>query len=101
MSEEVPDDLPSCDHVDIFDKLRHSICLGFKDLKIPSWSGTNSLLSKHIKEEQLTNIFNVPLENGPASDYSAIYTALIAALGISVWSCGEDSKTVMCRSGFI
>ena len=58
-----------------------------KDIKIPSWSGTISLLSRHIKDEQ------------PASDYSAIY--LIASHCISVWSCGEDSKTVMCRSGFI
>ena len=34
--EEVPDNLPSCDHGDIFDKLRRSICLGFKDLNILS-----------------------------------------------------------------
>ena len=32
---------------------------------------------------------------GPASDYSSIYTALMKAQGISVWTCGAGSKSVI------
>ena len=78
-----------------FNALKNTISEPFEKLVIPSWSGTNSILCNEIRDEDLTNVFTAPLIAGPASDYNAIYTALMCANGISVWSCGENSKTVI------
>ena len=43
----------------------------------------------------MTNIFSTPLINGPASDYSAIFTRLLRANGVATWSCGTSSETVV------
>ena len=62
-----------------------------KELKIPSFGATNSVLRKDINLKK-TNIFKTPLIPGSASDYGSIYTALMQAQGISVWTCGAGSK---------
>ena len=36
-----------------------------------------------------------PLINGPASDYSAIFTGLLRAYKVSSWTCGSSAKTVI------
>ena len=43
-----------------------------------------SVLSVEIGGNQLTDIFNIPLIPGPASDFRAIYTALMCTQGISI-----------------
>ena len=43
----------------------------------------------------ITSVFKTPLIPGPASDYKAIYTALMRAQAISVWSCGKDANTIV------
>ena len=65
-----------------------------KELKIPSFSATNSVLRKDINLKK-TNIFKTPLIPGPVSDYGSIYTALMQAQGISVWTGGAGSKSVI------
>ena len=66
-----------------------------KELKIPSFSATNSIFLRNDINMTETRIFKTPLIPGPASDYSAIYTALLHAQGISVWTCGATSKSVI------
>ena len=73
--------------------LENSIA-SLKELKIPSFSATNSVLRNNINLKK-TNVFKTPLIPGPASDYSSIYTALMKAQGISVWTCGAGSKSVI------
>ena len=63
------------------------------ELKLPSFAATNSLVLKI--DTTLTNIFSTPLVPGPASSYSAIYTALMRAQNVSTWSCGDSSKVVL------
>ena len=43
-------------------------------LKFPSFNARNSLVSD--LDTRITNIFSTPLVPGPASSFSAIYTAL-------------------------
>ena len=62
-------------------------------MKLPSFAATNSL-ALNI-DTTLTNIFSTPLIPGPASSYSAIYTALIRAQNVSTWACGGSSKVVV------
>ena len=73
--------------------LENSIA-SLKELKIPSFSATNSVLRNNINLKK-TNDFKTLLIPGPASDYSSIYTALMKAQGISVWTCGAGSKSVI------
>ena len=56
-------------------------------------SATNSLI-KDI-DLGITNVFTIPLIPGPASSYSAIYTALKKAQGISTWTCPSSSRTIV------
>ena len=56
-------------------------------------SATNSLVCN--ADLTRTNIYSTPLIPGPASSYSAIYTALIRAYNISTWCCGDTTKTVI------
>ena len=63
------------------------------ELKLPSFAATNSLVLKI--DTTLTNIFSTPLVPGPASSYSAIYTALMRAQNVLTWSCGDSSKVVV------
>ena len=83
------------DYENNFNALKNAISEPFKKLVIPSWSWSNSILCDEIRDEDLTNVFTVPLITDPPSDYNAIYTALMCANGISVWSCGENSKSVI------
>ena len=64
-----------------------------KNFCIPSFSATDSVLSD--ADTSLANIFNTPLVPGPASSYSAIYTALMRSQSISTWACGDRSKVVI------
>ena len=66
--------------------------LTLKTLQLPSFAGTNSLF--HDINMNITNIFKTPLIQ-PASSCKAIYTALMRAQGISVWSCGVAAKTIV------
>ena len=59
----------------------------------PSFLATNSLTAS--VDTTLTNIFATPLIPGPASSYSAIYTALMRSQHITTWSCGQSSKVVI------
>ena len=61
---------------------------------LPSFSATSSLIMNSI-DTTPTNVFATPLISGPASDYSAIYTGLIRADGITIWSCGESVKAII------
>ena len=63
-------------------------------LVLPSFSATSSLIMNSI-DTTPTNVFATPLIGGPASDYSAIYTGLMRAHGIAVWSCGESAKAII------
>ena len=63
------------------------------NLKLPSFAATNSLVLNIDKT--LTNVFSTPLIPGPASSYSAIYTALMRAQSITTWACGGSSKIVI------
>ena len=65
------------------------------ELMIPTWSGSNSLLGKTIDKKDLTNIFNTPLVNGSASDYSAIFTGISMANDISQYLRGYGSKAII------
>ena len=60
---------------------------------LPSLSATNSLI-KDI-DLGITNVFTIPLIPGPASSYSAIYTALKKAQGISTWTCPSSSRAIV------
>ena len=73
--------------------LENSIA-SLNELKIPSFSATNSVLRKDINLKK-TNIFKTLLIPSPASDYGSTYTALMQAQGISVWTCGAGSKSVI------
>ena len=61
---------------------------------VPSYSATCSLVCTNI-DTTMTNIFSTLLINGPASDYSAIFTGLLRANGVATWSCGTSSKMVV------
>ena len=71
------------ENTDAFGTLRNSLMTTYHHLKLPSWSGLNSMISEKVSELELTNIFNLPIIPGPPSDYSAMYTALMVAHGIS------------------
>ena len=60
---------------------------------MPSFSVPNSLVCN--ADLTRTNNYSAPLIPGPASSYSAIYTALICARNISTWCCGDTTKTVI------
>ena len=62
-------------------------------LSLPSFGATNSLLSN--VDNTITNVFTTPLIPGPASSYSAIYTALVTGKNISARACGKTSKVVV------
>ena len=57
----------------------------YHDLVLPSSAALNSLV-RDI-DLSITNVFTIPLIPGPASSYSAIYTALMKAQGITTWTC--------------
>ena len=63
----------------------------FKDLCLPSFSGTNSIITD--VDCTITNIFALPFIAGPASSTSAIYTSLVVANSISAGACA--GKTVI------
>ena len=46
-------------------------------------------------DTRITNIFSTPLVPGPASSFSAIYTALKQSQKMSSWSCGNTGKAVI------
>ena len=59
-------------------------------LQLPSFAGKNSLF--HDINLNITNIFKTPLVT--VCWYKAIYTALMRAQEILVWSCGDAAKTI-------
>ena len=65
---------------------------GLSDLKRPSFAVTNSLVLDI--DTTLTNSHSALLIPGPASSYSAIYTALMRAQNVSTWACGGSSKVL-------
>ena len=62
-------------------------------LKFPSFNAMNSFVSD--VDTRITNIFSKPLVPGPASSFSAIYTALKQSQKISLWACGNTGKAVI------
>ena len=63
----------------IFERLRQNLSSSSDELRILSLSATKSVLSAEIVENQLRDISTIPLISGPASDFRAIYTALMCA----------------------
>ena len=64
-----------------------------QSLVLPSLGAINSLVSDvNIAP---TNVFTVPLIPGPVSDFSALYTSLKCAEGVSSWACGDSSMTII------
>ena len=63
-------------------------------LRIPPFGGTGSLVHVDININ-ITGVYKTPLVPGPASSYKAIYTALMRAQGISAWSYGDSSKSII------
>ena len=76
-----------------YNKLAENQTIFVKELLIPTWSGSNSLLGKSINKEELTNIFNNPLINGSAHGYSAILTGITMANDITSYLRGHGSKS--------
>ena len=74
---------------------RKVLLLEYEALKIPSLSGMNLLIGSPVSNLELNNVFNLPRIPGPASDYSAIYSALKVTHGISTWASGEGTKTII------
>ena len=96
-STDIPDNTSFFpDDVEVFSITPPKVFLenSLRDLKIPSFSATNSVLRKDINLKK-TNIFKTLLIPGPASDYGSIYTALMQAQRISVWTCGAGSNRVL------
>ena len=77
----------------VVDKLRKNIRQPIETLNIPPFAATNSLVQKDLNTT-LTDVYKTPLIPGPASSYSAIYTALKKAQGINAWARG-DSPTIV------
>ena len=65
----------------------------YHDLVLPSFAALNSLV-RDI-DLSITNVFTIPLIPGPASSYSAIYTALMKAQGITTWTDSTSSRTIV------
>ena len=65
----------------------------YHDPLLPSFAALNSLI-KDI-DLGIANIFAIPLIPGPASSYSAIYTALMKAQGITIWTCSSKASTIV------
>ena len=53
------------------------------------------MISEKVFELELTNIFNLPIIPGPASDCCAMYTALMVAHGISAWTESKSPMTII------
>ena len=67
-----------------------------KNLLFLLGAGENLYYAMRVRDEDLINvIYTICWIAGPASDYNAMYTALMCANRISVWSCGENPKTVI------
>ena len=77
----------------VLNKLRENIRQPIETLNIPAFAATNSLVQKDLNTT-LTDVYKTPLIPGPASSYSAIYTALKKAQGINAWARG-DSPTIV------
>ena len=58
------------------------------------WSGSNSLLGKSIDKRDVANVYNTPLINGSASDYSAIFTGITMTNDITQYLRGCGSKAI-------
>ena len=76
-------------------RLRNSLMAIYHRLKLRSCSGLNSMMNENVSELELTNIINLSIISGPPSDYSAIYTALVVAHGISVLTESKSSMTII------
>ena len=63
-------------------------------MKIAPFAGTNSLIQEDLNLHT-TNVFKTPLIPGPSSSFLAIYTALMRAQGMTVWTCGPDAQTIV------
>ena len=64
-------------------------------MKLPPWSGYNSLIFAEREEAGKSILLNFALIPGPASNYSAIYTGLVLAQNISLWVSGNGAKTII------
>ena len=65
----------------------------FKELVLPSFGATDSLVTD--TNITVTNIFTTPVVPGPASSWSALFTAMMRVKNITAWACGNDRKN--CR----
>ena len=72
-----------------YNKFAENQTIFVKELLIPTWSGSNSLLGKSINEEDLTKIYNAPLISGSAHDYSAILTGITMGNDITLYLRGH------------
>ena len=66
-----------------------------KELKLPLWNAFHSVLLSDTVMPELTTILYFPLIPGPASSYSAVYTALKLAQSMSTWTCPTVNKIVI------
>ena len=71
------------------DQLMDLMEFNIDKLKFPSFNAMNSLVS------DVTNIFSTQLVPGPASSFSAIYTAQKQSQKISLWAFGNTGKAVI------
>ena len=53
------------------------------------------MISKKVSELELTNICNLPIIPGTASDYNVINTTLMVAHGISAWAGSKSSIAII------
>ena len=78
----------------VLNTLRKHVSTPIKNLKIPPFAATNSLIQNDI-DITPTQVYKTLLIPGPASCYNAIYTALIRTQGINTWSCGSNGPTIV------
>jgi len=79
---------------EVYKSLENAMTPKLESMNIPSWSAFNSSISKD-KVTKRTKKLYFPFVPAPASDYSAIYTALMISQGISVYTCKEGGRTVI------
>ena len=67
----------------VYKTLENSMAPKLKTMNIPSWGAFNSSISKDNVSTKTKKLY-LPFVPAPASDYSAIYSALMIAQGITV-----------------
>ena len=76
-------------------KLESLLSNSFDEMEIPSFGGMNSIVGKEVNESDLINVATMRLIPGPASSFTAIYTAMNRAQHINNWCRGVIGKTII------